>query len=289
MAPIALAMDDDLRLEQYDLSSLRYILWGVTPVTAGVAERVTARTGVRRPPGGGPCVSESTGHRRQPVDRPDARRLDSCGLPPEGIRLRAAELETGLIRPAPGETGEIQVRSDSAMAGHRPAEANALAFTADGRHPTGDVGWLEAEGWVHRTTGPKKMIKVKGFQVAPAEIEAVLHGHLSGVLIARSSAFLQQQAGEVPVAAVALAPDAVVTAAELQQLVADLLAGHKRLHEVRFVAERPRLPSGKALRHCCATRGGSRLRTFTLVVRRSRSPLGRRSQRVECSCRRLLW
>ena len=66
------------------------------------------------------------------------------------------------------------------MAGYLPEEANADAF-ADGWYRTGDVGWLEPEGWVHLTDRSKEMIKVKGFQVAPAEIEAVLHGH-PGVL-----------------------------------------------------------------------------------------------------------
>ena len=62
------------------------------------------------------------------------------------------------------------------MAGYLPDEATADAF-ADGWYRTGDVGWLEPEGWVHLTDRSKEMIKVNGFQVAPAEIEAVLHGH----------------------------------------------------------------------------------------------------------------
>ena len=68
------------------------------------------------------------------------------------------------------------MRSESAMAGYLPDEATAAAFD-DGWYRTGDVGWLEAEGWVHLTDRCKEMIKVSGFQVAPAEIEAVLHGH----------------------------------------------------------------------------------------------------------------
>ncbi len=244
VAPIALAMANHPRLEEYDLSSLRYILWGATPVTASVAERVTARSGVRWLCGYG--ASEVPVIAVNPVDRPEAWRLDSCGLPPAGIQLRAAELETGRILP-PGEIGEIQVRSESVMAGYLPAEANDLAFTADGWYRTGDVGWLEAEGWVHLTDRSKEMIKVKGFQVAPAEIEAVLHGH-PGVLDCAVFGVPDPQAGEVPVAAVSVAPASDVTAAELQALVADSLAGYKRLAEVRFVAEIPRLPSGKVLR-----------------------------------------
>ena len=68
------------------------------------------------------------------------------------------------------------MHSVSAMAGYLPDDATAAAFD-DGWYRTGDVGWLEAEGWVHLTDRCKEMIKVSGFQVAPAEIESVLHGH----------------------------------------------------------------------------------------------------------------
>ena len=132
------------------------------------------------------------------------------------------------------------------MAGYLPDEANADAF-ADGWYRTGDVGWLEPEGWVHLTDRSKEMIKVKGFQVAPAEIEAVLHGH-PGVLDCAVFGVPDERAGEVPVAAVLLDPNSPVTAEELQQLVADSLAGYKRLRDVIVVDEIPRLPSGKVLR-----------------------------------------
>ncbi len=91
------------------------------------------------------------------------------------VELRVVDLDSGAVL-ATGETGEIQVRSASAMAGYLPDEATAAAFD-DGWYRTGDVGWLEPEGWVHLTDRCKEMIKVNGFQVAPAEIEAVLHGH----------------------------------------------------------------------------------------------------------------
>ncbi len=86
------------------------------------------------------------------------------------------------------------------MAGYLPDEATADAF-ADGWYRTGDVGWLEPEGWVHLTDRAKEMIKVNGFQVAPAEIEAVLHGH-PAVLDCAVFGLPDERAGEVPVAAV---------------------------------------------------------------------------------------
>jgi len=243
VAPIALALANHPDLESYDLTSLRYIMWGATPVTESVAEAVTARTGVRWLPAYG--ASELPVIACNPVGDPAHWRLDSAGLPPAGVELRVADLDTGDALP-PGEVGEIQARSPSVMAGYLPDSANADAF-ADGWYRTGDVGFLEAEGWVHLTDRSKEMIKVKGFQVAPAEIEAVLHGHPS-VLDCAVFGVADEQAGEVPVAAVQLDPAHPATEAELRQLVADSLATYKQVREVVVVDTIPRLPSGKVLR-----------------------------------------
>ena len=244
VAPIALALANHPDLERYDLSSLRYIMWGATPVTPSVADEVTRRCGVRWLPAYG--ASELPVIACNPVEDPASWRLDSAGLPPAGVQVRAADLDTGAVV-APGETGEIQVRSASVMAGYLPDDANAEAFTDDGWYRTGDVGWLEPEGWVHLTDRSKEMIKVKAFQVAPAEIEAVLHGH-PGVVDCAVFGIPDPEAGEVPVAAVQLDPHHPVAPADLQQLVADALATYKQVHHVVVVDAIPRLPSGKVLR-----------------------------------------
>ena len=243
VAPIALAMANHPDLERYDLSSLRYIMWGATPVTESVAATVTARTGVRWLPAYG--ASELPVIACNPVDRPDEWRLDSAGVPAPDVELRVVDLVSGSPLPT-GETGEIQARSPSVMAGYLPDDANAEAF-ADGWYRTGDIGWLEPEGWVHLTDRAKEMIKVKGFQVAPAEIEAVLLGHPS-VVDCAVFGVPDEQAGEVPVAAVVLDPAHPVDPDELQALVADTLATYKQLRRVVVVDAIPRLPSGKALR-----------------------------------------
>jgi acyl-CoA synthetase (AMP-forming)/AMP-acid ligase II len=231
------------RLEDFDLSSLRYIMWGATPVTEHVARVVTERTGVLWLPAYG--ASEVPVIAANPVDDPAAWRLDSAGLPPAGVTLRVADLDTGEVL-AFGGTGEIQVRSPSVMAGYLPNEANAGAFV-DGWYRTGDVGWLEPEGWVHLTDRCKEMIKTNGFQVAPAEIEAVLHSHPS-VLDCAVFGVPDERAGEVPVAAVQLDPYQPVSTAALQGLVASSLANYKQLRQVIVVDAIPRLPSGKVLR-----------------------------------------
>jgi acyl-CoA synthetase (AMP-forming)/AMP-acid ligase II len=243
VAPIALAMANHPSIEDHDLSSLRYIMWGATPVSESVARVVTERTGVRWLPAYG--ASELPVIACNPVGDPDHWRLDSAGLPPEGVELRVADLESGAVLP-PGEVGEIQVRSASAMAGYLPEEATDAAF-ADGWYRTGDVGWLEPEGWVHLTDRAKEMMKVNGFQVAPAELEAVLLGH-PAVLDCAVFGLPDERAGEVPVAAVQLDPAKPVEGDELEQLVADSLATYKHLRHLVVVDAIPRLPSGKALR-----------------------------------------
>jgi acyl-CoA synthetase (AMP-forming)/AMP-acid ligase II len=243
VAPIALALANHPDLERFDLSSLRFIMWGATPVSERVATRVTARTGVRWLPAYG--ASEVPVIAVNPVHDPTSWRLDSAGLPPAGVELRVADLDSGAVLP-PGGIGEIQVRSPSVMAGYLPEEATADAF-ADGWYRTGDVGWLEPEGWVHLTDRSKEMIKVNGFQVAPAEIEGVLHGH-PAVLDCAVFGLVDERAGEVPVAVVQLDPDQPLAEGELERLVAGSLATYKHLHHVVRVESIPRLPSGKVLR-----------------------------------------
>jgi acyl-CoA synthetase (AMP-forming)/AMP-acid ligase II len=243
VAPIALALASHPDLERHDLSSLRYIMWGATPVTESVAAEVTARTGVRWLPAYG--ASELPVIAANPVDEPERWRLDSAGLPPDEVELRVVELDTGAVLPT-GETGEIQARSPSLMAGYLPEEDTASVFD-DGWYRTGDVGWLEPDGWVHLTDRSKEMIKVNGFQVAPAELEAVLHGHPS---VADCAVFgiPDARAGEVPVAAVQIDERHPVDAAELEALVSSSLATYKHLRYVVVVDDIPRLPSGKVLR-----------------------------------------
>ena len=181
-----------------------------------------------------------------PVGDPAAWRLDSAGLPPDGVELRVADLDTGAVLAA-GEIGEIQVLSPSVMAGYLPDEATADAF-ADGWYRTGDVGWLEPEGWVHLTDRSKEMIKVNGFQVAPAEIEAVLHGHPAVRRLRRLR--LARRAGRRGAGGRgALDPGRPVTDGELAA-AGGRFAGHLQAAAARRRSSTPSrgCPSGKVLR-----------------------------------------
>ena len=235
VAPIALAIASHPKLESFDLSSLRYLVWCATPVTASVAEAVTLRTGVG-------WIS-AYGTSEVPViaccPRHDVR-LDTVGRPIPAVRI--VSTETG-VPVEPGTAGEIQVRSDSAMAGYLPEDATAEAFD-DGWYRTGDVGYLD-DGWLRITDRLKEMIKVRGFQVAPAEVESVLHGHPA---VSDCAVFGVPDANDGEAVIAAVAAGEAVSADELTALIGEKLASYKRPREIVFVPEIPRLPSGKALR-----------------------------------------
>jgi long-chain acyl-CoA synthetase len=246
VAPIALAIASHPELESYDLSSLRFIMWGATPVSTSIAETVTLRTGVGWVPAYG--TTELPVIACNPLE---GARLDAVGRPVPGVDLRVVSLDTG--EPVcPGEVGEIQARSMSLMAGYLPAEATAEAI-CDGWYRTGDVGWLDTDGWLRITDRLKEMIKVRGFQVAPAEIETVLHDHPA---VKDCAVFGVPNGinGEAVVAAVATC--APVDAAELTAQVDEKLASYKHLSRVVFVPDIPRLPSGKVLRRVLKERYG---------------------------------
>lgn len=235
VAPIALALAAHPELESFDLSSLRYIMWCATPVTSSVAEAVTERAGVR--------WLTAYGTTELPVIACNPltdTRIDTVGRPVAGVDVRI------------GDDGEIEVRSDSVMAGYLPADATPDAL-CEGWYRTGDIGHLDDDGFLHITDRAKEMVKVRGFQVAPAEIEAVLHGHPA---VSDCAVFgeLDPVNGEAIVAAVKTS--SAVTAEELMDWVGEQLASYKRLSRVEFVTEIPRLPSGKVLRRMLKERHG---------------------------------
>ncbi len=249
VAPIALAIAAHAELESFDLSSLRYIMWCATPVTVSVAETITARTGVG--------WTTAYGASELPVlacNDLDGGLLDNVGRAAPGVRLRVVSIETG--HPLPdGQTGEIQAQSISLMAGYLP-DVDTAAAVVDGWYRTGDIGYLDSSGYLRITDRAKEMIKVRGFQVAPAEVEAVLHGH-PAVRDCAVFGVADAANGEAVIAAVVTSdPGNPQVPAELSALVGEALSSYKRPREIVFLPEIPRLPSGKVLRRVLKERHG---------------------------------
>jgi len=142
------------------------------------------------------------------------------------------------------------VRGPQVMKGYlnRP-DATARALGADGWLRTGDLGYVDEDGYLHLVDRLKEMIKHRGIQIAPAELEAVLlsHPRVADAAVVGSP---DEEAGEVPKAFVVASGE--LSADELRAFVAERVAPHKRIHAVRFVEAIPKTPTGKVLRRVIA-------------------------------------
>src|SRR5688572_10417801 len=132
---------------------------------------------------------------------------------------------------------------------NRPGDT-ADSIDRDGWYHTGDVGYVDDEGWFYIVDRTKELIKYKGMQVAPAELEALLLTH-PAVMDAAVVCKADEEAGEVPKAFVVLKPDEAsraTTAQALMAFVAERVAPHKRIRHLEFVDQIPKSASGKILR-----------------------------------------
>jgi acyl-CoA synthetase (AMP-forming)/AMP-acid ligase II len=165
--------------------------------------------------------------------------------------LRVVDPETGADL-GPGEPGELWVRGPQTMAGylHRP-DATAAMIDADGWLRTGDLVVVDDDGQLFIVDRLKELIKVNAFQVAPAELEAVLATH-PAVADAAVVGRPDEASGEVPVAAI-VAREAI-DAEDLMAWVAARVAPYERVRAVRFVDAIPRTPAGKILRRLLVER-----------------------------------
>jgi long-chain acyl-CoA synthetase len=181
-----------------------------------------------------------------------ARKLGSVGIPMPDVDLRLVDLETGTQGVARGEPGEVTIAAPQLMRGYlgQPEEtASVLRPGSDGRlwlH-TGDIGYLDADGYLFLTDRKKELIKVSGFQVWPREIEEVLAEH-PAVLEVGVTALPDAGKGEVPGAWVVLKPGATAEPHEIRAFCRARLAPYKVPGRVTVVRELPKSAVGKVLR-----------------------------------------
>jgi 4-coumarate--CoA ligase len=173
---------------------------------------------------------------------------------PSTVGLLVANCEARVVDPETGddlgvgEDGELWIRGPNVMKGYlNNAGATAATIDDDGWLHTGDIGHVDADGYWFIVDRVKELIKVKGFQVPPAELEALLISHPAVADVAVIGV-PDEEAGERPKAFVVLKPGVETTEADLQAFVADHVASYKRISEVAFVDAIPKSPSGKILR-----------------------------------------
>ena len=241
--PIVLALAKHPLVDSYDLSSLRQVFSGAAPLSAELALEAGARINCEVVQGYGMTEMSPVSH----LTPPGQFKAGTSGITVPNAECRIVDPETGEDRGV-GERGELWVRGPMVMKGYlNNPEATAATIDADGWLHTGDVAIIDDDGHMTVVDRVKELIKYKGFQVAPAELEALLLTH-PAVADAAVIGVLDDEAGEIPKAFIVLKPGQELTAAEVTDFTAQHVATYKVIHEVAFVEAIPKSASGKILR-----------------------------------------
>ena len=247
--PVVLLLGKHPIVDKYDLSSLRMLNSGAAPLTQELVEAVYKRLKVPIKQGYGLSETSPTTH-TQPWDQWN-KTIGSVGtlLPNQTAKYMSPEEKELPI----GETGELWIKGPNVFKGyHNNPEGTRNALTPDGYFKTGDVGHQDKNGNFYITDRVKELIKYKGFQVPPAELEGLLISHPMVNDVAVVGIYNKDQATEVPRAYIVPAPGVEGSPKSAQEIMSWLqakVASHKRLRGgVRFVDEIPKSASGKILR-----------------------------------------
>jgi acyl-CoA synthetase (AMP-forming)/AMP-acid ligase II len=246
--PVILALAKHPIVDEYDLSHLKQIFSGAAPLGADLAAEAAARVGCEVVQGYGMTELSPVSH----CTPEGGFRPGTSGVTVPNTEIRLVDPATGDDRGV-GEEGELWVRGPLVMKGYlNNQQATAMTIDDEGWLHTGDVAVLDEHDHVTIVDRVKELIKYKGFQVPPAELEALIVAHPKVADVAVIGVD-DVEAGELPKAFVVLQPGAELTAEELQSYVAEHVAPYKRIRIVEFVSEIPKSPSGKILRRLLRT------------------------------------
>jgi acyl-CoA synthetase (AMP-forming)/AMP-acid ligase II len=241
--PIILGLAKHPIVDDYDLSALRLIMSGAAPLGADLQQACAERLGCTVMQGYGLTETSPVTH----VVPPDA-----ADPKPGSIGPCLPRVECRIVDPVTavdvdrGEPGELWMRGPMVMKGYlNNPDATAASIDADGWFHSGDMATVDEDGWFTIVDRLKELIKYKGMQVAPAELEALLLSH-PGIVDAAVIGSPDEVAGEVPKAFVVLRAE--LTPDEIMEWVAERVAPHKRIRRLEIVDAIPKSASGKILR-----------------------------------------
>ena len=240
--PIVLALAKHPLVDKYDLSSIEVILSGAAPLGEDMQQAVRDRLGCQVLQGYG--LTETS-----PVTNmiPDGwePKAGSVGTLTPNTEAKVVDIESG-SELGVGERGELWYRGPQIMKGYlNNTEATNITIDSEGFLHTGDIGYVDEDGYFYIVDRLKELIKYKGFQVPPAELEALLLSHPK-IADAAVIGVPDDDVGELPKAFVV--PNGDLTEQEVIDFVAEKVAPHKKIRIVEITEEIPKSPSGKILR-----------------------------------------
>jgi acyl-CoA synthetase (AMP-forming)/AMP-acid ligase II len=241
--PIVIALSKSPLVDNYKLPKLHTIFSGAAPLGEDLTRACMDRLGCSVRQGYGMTETSPVTHSSPAPPWPV--KFGSVGVPAPNTECKIVDLETGEQLGA-GERGEVCVRGPQIMQGYlNNPEATARTIDVENWLHTGDIGYFDEDGHFFIVDRAKELIKYKGFQVPPAELEAVLLTHPS-IADAAVIPYPDDEAGEVPKGIIVLREPAEPEA--IMEFVAERVAPHKRIRHLEFVDKIPKSPSGKILR-----------------------------------------
>ena len=236
---------DHLRRCPHDMSSLRFCNSGGGPIAESVVEDFEGVTGALLMQGYGLTEASPVTHSNIPV-RGLVKR-GSVGMPIPDTDAMIVDLETGTRPLPPGEVGELIVRGPQVMKGYWRRPRETAEAIRGGWLYTGDIAWMDEDGYFYVVDRKKDVIKCKGYSISPRELEDVLYQHPA----VKECAVVGKPdpvAGEVPKAYVVLKEGSKATPEELIKFVEERVAPYKRIREVEIRDSLPKSHVGKILR-----------------------------------------
>ncbi len=245
--PVAVALAKHPAVDRYNLSGVRWLFSAAAPLGKELTEAVETRLSVRVRQGYGMTEASPATH----YTAPGGERPGKVGplVPSTECRIVDPETNTDL---GVGQSGEVWVRGPQVMKGYlNNPEATARTVDSQGWLHTGDIGVVDEDGYLEVVDRLKELIKVKGYQVAPAELEALLLKHPK-IADAAVIPVRDEEAGERPKAFIVVRES--LTAEEVMTFVDTHVAHYKRIRKVAFVESIPKSASGKILRRVLVER-----------------------------------
>jgi acyl-CoA synthetase (AMP-forming)/AMP-acid ligase II len=248
--PLILALAKNPVVDKYELTSLRTVFSGAAPLRENLALAASDRLGCLILQGYGLTETSPVTHAMR-AHGPARVKAASIGPPVPNTEVKVIDVATG-SELGPNQEGEICVRGPQVMKGYlnRP-EATAAMIDREGWLHTGDIGYADEDACFYVVDRLKELIKYKGMQIAPAELEAVLLAH-PAVADAAVVPLANEEADQVPKAFVVLKAEA--TPEELMAFVAERVAPYKKVRVLEVIDKIPKSPSGKILRRLLVER-----------------------------------
>ncbi|KAF0698398.1 Aste57867_10965 [Aphanomyces stellatus] len=241
--PIASFLAKHPRVDDYDLSAMQYLISAAAPMGPGLEEAVLKRLGI--------TVKQCYGMTElSPIvnyTKDDECKSSSTGylVPNTELRVVCPSSQKDL---SPNEVGELWYRGPQVMLGYlNDDDATTNTMTICGFLKTGDLGYIDDHGHVFVVDRLKELIKYKGYQVAPAELEDVILKHPKVLDVACIRGY-DTHGEEVPRACVVVKPGERLTSKEIMDFVATHVAPYKKVRQVVFMDVIPKSNSGKILR-----------------------------------------